>query len=350
MVPVLDFISNGVTTDHRQADMSSDAADGCLLAILLFTSSSKGSHIAFRWPARSSASQRLARPLPMEPVPLDFKWRASHPLNGASPDQELLDAAITGIEESLPAQWHPHGDLMVSPKAGTRSRTSSLPTTTPTTPHANSYGRVDADARWHPDHDYNYVLGYPISILAGKLFRFEREICNQRFELVIEELMFLGHPVYIGEDGTWGWKELYADPTSGGPGDQSDAPEPQQKDDSKESALKGFHLILVLDRPDPSVGGDVNIGQFVDVYYKQIAQRLTAALHYEQARDGYVEKQAELLVDLCYETMKSVYAYRVVSSPLTHLTRRTLQGVRGPCPERVFTGEGNPRRIRCRPE
>jgi hypothetical protein len=287
--------------------MSSDVADGCLLAILLFTSSSKGSHIAFRWPARSTASPRFGRPLPLEPVPLDFNWRASHPLNGASPGQELLDAAIAGIEDSLPTQWHPNDDLILGPgpqvTSGTRSRAASLPNATPTTPHTNTYETVDADARWHPDHDYNYIVGYPISILAGKLFRFERKICNQRFELVLEQLMFLGHPVCIGEDGTWGWKELYEDPSPDG--DQGTAPE-QRKDDSKESALKAFHLILVLDRPDPSVGGDVNTGQFVDVYYKQIAQRLTAALHYEQARDGYVEKQADLLVDLCYETMKSV--------------------------------------------
>ena len=292
--------------------MSSDAADGCLLAILLFTSSSKGSHIAFRWPARSTASPRLARPLPLQPVPLDFNWRASHPLNGASPDQELLDAAITRIEESLPAQCHPNDDPIVGQQvtSGTRSRAASLSTTTPTTPHANSYEQVDADARWYQDHDYKYILGYPISILAGKLFRFERKICNQRFELVIEELMFLGHPVCIGEDGTWGWKELYADPSPDGETDQDSVSEQQPKDDSKERAFKAFHLILVLDRPDPSVGGDVNIGQFVDVYYKQIAQRLTAALHYEQARDGYVEKQADLLVDLCYETMKSMHNHQ----------------------------------------
>ena len=331
--------------------MSSDAADGCLLAILLFTSSSKGSHIAFRWPARSTASSRLARPLPLEPVPLDFNWRASH-LTLTSPDQELLDAALTGIEESLPTQWRPHDDPIVGPQAtnGTRSRAPSLPTTTPTTPHTNAYEHVDADARWHPDHDYNYVLGYPNSILAGTLFRFERKICNQRFELVIEELMFLGHPVCIGEDGTWGWKELYADPSPDGVADQITASEQQRKDDAKESALKAFHLILVLDRPDPSVGGDVNIGQFVDVYYKQIAQRLTAALHYEQARNGYVEKQADLLVDLCYETMKSTTLYQCVSSPLIYLTRRTVQGVRGPCAGRVLTGEGDPGRIRRRPE
>ena len=299
--------------------MSSDAADGCLLAILLFTSSSKGSHIAFRWPARSTASPRLARPLPFQPVPLDFNWRASHPLNGASPDQELLDAAVTGIEESLPAQCHSYDDPIVGQQVtnGTRSRAASLSTTNPTTPHTNSHEQVDADARWHQDHDYKYILGYPISILTGKLFRAERKICNQRFELVIEELMFLGHPVCIGEDGTWGWKELYADPSPDGGGDQDSVSEQQPKDDSQEHALKAFHLILVLDRPDPSVGGDVNIGQFVDVYYKQIAQRLTAALHYEQARDGYVEKQAELLVDLCYETMKCVPTYQKLSSTLT---------------------------------
>jgi hypothetical protein len=42
----------------------------------------------------------------------------------------------------------------------------------------------------------------------------------------------------------------------------------------------------------------MNLTRFIDVYYEQIAVKMTAALHFEQSRDGYVEKETDLLVDL----------------------------------------------------
>jgi hypothetical protein len=55
-------------------------SDPSLLAILFVSSSSKGSHLVFRWPTRPQAVRRLARPKPITRQ-LDYAWRAAHPAN-----------------------------------------------------------------------------------------------------------------------------------------------------------------------------------------------------------------------------------------------------------------------------
>lgn len=291
-------------------------SDGCLVAILLFTTSSKGSHIAFRWPARSNASRRLSRPLPLDHRErLDFNYRAAHELGG-SPDSAMIDMLRTELNKHAPYQWadaireftNEPGGANVSPgrnrstslqSAGSAAKsTHSVPST-----RDNTFGSIDADADWSDDHDYHFVLGYPMTNLAGSLFRFDRNLCYQRFELTIDELLFIGHPVCIGDDGTWKPK---AEPSKADDSDTEEVHRPlKSKDDVDSAALKAFHFVLVLDRPDPSLGGNENLNRFIDVYYRQIVMKVTAALHCEQARDGYVEKEADVLVDLCYESMKS---------------------------------------------
>jgi nitrogen permease regulator 3-like protein len=154
----------------------------------------------------------------------------------------------------------------------------------------------------HRDPDFDWVLGYKTKLLAEHVFHFDRNLCNQRFELILEELLFLAHPVCIGDDGTWQWEQLYSDPKQKKEergGDRSAVgSDPVLADPQNEASLKSFHFILVLDRPDPPLGGNANLTRFVDVYYEQLAIKMTAALHYEQSRDGYVERETDLLVDL----------------------------------------------------
>lgn len=53
---------------------------------------------------------------------------------------------------------------------------------------------------------YTQFLGYPIEVLAALLAP-RRELCQQKFELIVDDLAFLGHPVAVGKDGTWGERE-----------------------------------------------------------------------------------------------------------------------------------------------
>jgi nitrogen permease regulator 3-like protein len=312
-------------------------SDPSLLAILFVSSSSKGSHLVFRWPTRPQAVRRLARPKPITRQ-LDYAWRAAHPTNNRSEPEDRPFAISThgntdalGLindstanknkaaetrakslyddDEQNPAyewklqEWGGH----LGSRDGNPGSTAPSPRRrTPGAPGGSSSRRstnADFTGENQRDPDFDWVLGYKTKLLAEHVFRFDRNLCNQRFELILEELLFLGHPVCIGDDGTWQWEQLYSDPKQKKEeergGDRSaTGSELVAADPKNEASLKSFHFILVLDRPDPALGGNANLTRFVDVYYEQLAVKMTAALHYEQSRDGYVEKETDLLVDL----------------------------------------------------
>ena len=328
----------------QKSNSDSTMSDPSLLAILFVSSSSKGSHLVFRWPTRPQAVKRLARPKPIARQ-LDYAWRAAHPTNNVfEPEDRPFTISTAGNHDALglvkesnanydrsrsrapsrgpgpypeddvqsPAyewklqDWGDHigsqggNSTTASPQrhrpgGGTGGGSSSRKNT--------NTGFAPDTGEHHRDSDFDWVLGYKTKLLAEHVFRFDRNLCNQRFELILEELLFLGHPVCIGDDGTWQWEQLYSDPKikeeereragERGVGDTGTAADPKN-----EASLKSFHFILVLDRPDPALGGNANLTRFVDVYYEQLAVKMTAALHYEQSRDGYVEKETDLLVDL----------------------------------------------------
>src|SRR6266446_2120735 len=61
-----------------------------VLALVLVTTSAKGSNLVFRWPEAPAPSPRLCRPKPDDSLSLsllDNPWRASHSLDAAEKAQ-----------------------------------------------------------------------------------------------------------------------------------------------------------------------------------------------------------------------------------------------------------------------
>lgn len=54
------------------------------------------------------------------------------------------------------------------------------------------------------DVQYNYSLGYPLEFLSDLLSP-SRAACNRKFEISVNELLFIGHPVCCGPDGKWAY-------------------------------------------------------------------------------------------------------------------------------------------------
>ncbi|EKM58425.1 uncharacterized protein PHACADRAFT_58087, partial [Phanerochaete carnosa HHB-10118-sp] len=121
-----------------------------LLAVLLVTSSAKGSSLVYRWPPHPATRPRLARPLPTHDatcVHADNPWRAAHASQPSNP--------------------------------------------------CNEYGQHELDI-----HEHDELLGYSAEFLASLLCP-HSAMCHQKFELVVDELAFIGHPVCAEEDGGW---------------------------------------------------------------------------------------------------------------------------------------------------
>lgn len=62
--------------------------------------------------------------------------------------------------------------------------------------------------------------------------------------------------------------------------------------------LTSFHLVLVLDRLDPRSVISQDLHKYYDVFYQQIAFKMTAVMHYEQGRSGWVARASERLTTL----------------------------------------------------
>jgi len=67
---------------------------------------------------------------------------------------------------------------------------------------------------------------------------------------------------------------------------------------SKSTWLQTFHLILVLDLPDPSSSASGNLAKYFNILYEQIAFTVTAVLYQEQVLSNFVENECDTLIAL----------------------------------------------------
>lgn len=162
---------------------------------------------------------------------------------------------------------------------------------------------------------YQQYLGYDTDILASILSP-RRELCHRKFELVIDDLAFIGHPLCVDKDGHW-------DPESqqigrgrdqrkkgevggyvvGSPPEEASAT--KASDSSSQAPMTMFHLVLVLDRPDPSPHLPfLDLTSWLQIFYDNIAFKMTAALFAEEVRCDYVTRESEklgILRDRCMD-------------------------------------------------
>lgn len=153
--------------------------------------------------------------------------------------------------------------------------------------------------------EYHGIFDYPTQFLS-KMLCPQRALCHQKFELIIDDLAFIGHPVSAEDDGTWRFKSEKSKSNSRGRGSRNrDADdnksersvngEPRPTPQNRNSWLHMFHFVLVLDLPDPSSSANGNIAKYFHVIYNQIAFTVTAVLFQEQVLSNFVEAECDIL-------------------------------------------------------
>ncbi|KAG9315080.1 nitrogen permease regulator of amino acid transport activity 3-domain-containing protein [Chiua virens] len=167
--------------------------------------------------------------------------------------------------------------------------------------------------------EYHSILGYPAQFLS-KMLCPQRALCHQRFELLIDDLAFIGHPVSAEDDGTWRFKSEKSKSSSRGRGsrnrdtddnksERSISAEVRPTPPSHNSWLHMFHFVLVLDLPDPSSSAFSKIAKYFQVIYEQIAFTVTAVLFQEQVLYNFVEAECDILGTLEAESMAKGEAF-----------------------------------------
>ncbi|KAG6917515.1 hypothetical protein DXG01_002262 [Tephrocybe rancida] len=165
-------------------------------------------------------------------------------------------------------------------------------------------------------------------------------MCHQKFELLVDNLAFIGHPVCAEEDDIWRFKPEKA--KSGPRGRESrvgtsvNAPRTSASPDTRPASsekvpspnawLNKFHFVIVLDIPDPSSSASGNVSRYFEIIYEQVAFTVTAVLFQEQVISNFVETECEILgslKDSCISKGESFESYAMQALEVSSIAPAT---------------------------
>ena len=156
------------------------------------------------------------------------------------------------------------GSDLTPSRSGSPARATSIGT---------SRGRLARNAveSKAPRTESTALFGFEQGVLAGILSP-KPEQCHQRFELGIDDLTFIGHPVCAGPDGRWG---------DTGPASNVGASQ--------------FNLVMVLEKPDTqNLVPGMSATEWTNSYYALVF-KVSAVLYAEQVRARYVSTHITML-------------------------------------------------------
>ncbi|KAF8321714.1 hypothetical protein DL93DRAFT_2224050 [Clavulina sp. PMI_390] len=389
-----------------------------LIAVLLVTASTSGANLIFRWPPKPRHPKRFVRPQPLHvgeesaSVPaqmlIDSAYGSSHNLSNEAAEELLSrmnkdygidiyndDDYLWHRSRVAPVLTDDTGGMNESSDGEARLDTSDSTNVITGAASGSDSGNLRTNASRasreatqnqkrgpSSQKEYDELLGYDAGFLAELLSPLP-SMCHQKFELVVDELAFIGHPVHAKVDGSWDFIELNGESAHGGApgsafgeeaddergrahgrpgpaapravsqqpkqnfqltpddgmdGDTEEAPRRPSLGQSRTAIpatslkpshasiastspahrramskpqpvqLESFHLILVLDRPDPSSLASTDLDRYIDAYYTQFAFKFTAAMLYEQATSNFIAQESHDLLalrDKCLSTKSS---------------------------------------------
>lgn len=264
---------------------STPSASPCLVAILLVVQ------------ARSGSGARLVFHYPPEPLSA-----SEDPV-----DQELLEYASSSSSAAGSSTEDEEHNL--APGHGQKNRQrSGLSTTLTDIEDEQEQGKGDQRYEEHPfKPSWEPLLGLGGTGLAG-LLAAARIWHMRKFELGINNLCFVGRPVFARENGHWKKQKSRRKgqsnaslpdqlPGAAAPFLKDEVSENEETEDSadphdskpasKKSQLTMFNLVFVLD--PPTLEHDLRVKEM----YKHVIKRFTRTLKREQARHDFVWKESE---------------------------------------------------------
>lgn len=264
-----------------------------LLCILLVSGSAKGPALVYRWPPLPVCSPRLSRARLDDgswPSCIDNPWRASH-------TPEALEEQAESTDQSLYAEYRWQRPVIAvrpqSPSVSGSVSPHSPPERPFSLPSPEPIGR----------HEYDQLFGYQIDFLANLLLP-HQSMCHQKFELLVDDLAFIGHPVHVDAEGKWKFKTERGESNTRRK-ETNDTLTLTQEESKTSSAtelqpmtdgwLQSFHLVFVCDLPDPSSSASGNLSKYFEIIYEQAAFPTTAVLYQEQVMNNFVEEECDKL-------------------------------------------------------
>ena len=336
-------------------------ADGIasLLGIALISSGGLGVYTLFAWPPEPAPVARQSRPIYSQYSKRRLTRRRGASSSGSS------SSSISDSEQDADTYENPYPDGWGEHR--------------PREPSATD-GSIE-DQHW---------LGFPISVLASLLIPAAHELCDRKFELVVDHLAFVGHPVALGASRerakekaatatttamnspnasgmSGGSTTRLSSMSSDGPGsprpvrsinavlassngaqfslgspamrpttmsppsdDLALPPIHKVTSDPPLKLLDRFSVVLVIDTPP-----DKQLSPHLDIFYRDVVVKVTASLKAEERRTHWVSREAAHILEL-REKVDLTRASSRVRARLTRQTRRSKPTSRPSLPPRRY--------------
>lgn len=287
-----------------------------LLAVLLATSSTRGTNIAFQWPKnvlrRKQRTHVRYYANPDEHIRLPPHCTPHELASDSEPDEDAYESDESSAsseasfmeevarfrieeEERFPRDVPPvrrFRDPNSLTRSSSRARSGASPEGRFSSGRSRSTSRPPPRATQssllgdEQDHaakrfkDFHTYLGFDLEVLASILIPRESQ-CFQRFELAVDDLLFLGHPVCQQHE-----------PLS---------------HNQRHATI--FNVVMVFDRTHmfPNVPS-VDMGTWLSLYYI-ILFKITAVFAAEEARSRIITEQSHTLSQLREECMQGDVLY-----------------------------------------
>lgn len=144
------------------------------------------------------------------------------------------------------------------------------------------------------------ILGFEADYLCEMLCP-PRQMCNSRFEIMIDDLVFLGLPIHSYESGVWRSKQMHpaksgklSKARTKGANDNASIDDDAMKSENTpktqtKNILNMFHLVFIMNPPI------IECNYRIDEMFHYVISRLSLVLRYEQLKHEYVWNQIRLI-------------------------------------------------------
>ncbi|ODQ82983.1 hypothetical protein BABINDRAFT_159463 [Babjeviella inositovora NRRL Y-12698] len=292
----------------------------CLLGILVAVSTHSGPLLVYHYPPKPKAhnykatpvSQQLSQELLQNEYFDDFSSSSSGD-EGRNDESDASSTTCSMTTDSVGFRNLPEGNYvsgkalleLIEEKERRRSRKAAKRSAlqaklAKTTSHDAESIHKEAEQ----EVDDKKVFGFDVDFLS-ELVHPPHLICNNRFDLSVDDMTFVGLPIHVNDDGTWrrtgnasrrSKSKKSSSKVSGVYSAHSDNPaEPEASEDETlemptltkpeprdDCPMHMFHIVFVMNPPI------VEYNQRIDEMFHYVISRLSLILRYEQAKSNYV--------------------------------------------------------------
>lgn len=150
-----------------------------------------------------------------------------------------------------------------------------------------------------PEKLSTQILGFEPEQLSEMLCP-PRDMCNRRFEIMLENVVFLGLPVHVSGDGSWRSNKRKHKHSTKHDSESGKKEENRLSGENSDNSMSMFHLVFVMNPPE------IERNYRIDEMFYYVISKLSLVLRYEQLKHDYVWSQTRLISKAKEEWRSSV--------------------------------------------